>query len=208
MITILVLSQKGGSGKTTIAVHLAICYSKHGKKTVLLDLDPQASAYEWNEARPEAKQLDAVKTNASRLGDLLTTASQKGVDVAIVDTPPHSDSNAVISTDGADFILIPCRPVRFDMRAVLNTIEIAKMSGKPYAVVLNAAPVRGKLAKDSRAVLENRGIPVVEPILHHRSAYFHAVLDGQSVHEYQPRGKATGEINKLYLFFNKEVTNG
>ena len=66
-------------------------------------------------------------------------------------------------------------------------------------MVINAAP-RGKLAEEARAALEQQGITVIEPVLHHRAAYSHAVIDGRSVHEYEPDGKAAAEIDELYNF--------
>jgi chromosome partitioning protein len=81
----------------------------------------------------------------------------------------------------SDFILMPCRPARFDLKAIDSTAQIAKLARTPAAVVINAAP-RGKLAEEARA------------------AYSHAVIDGRSVHEYEPYGKAAAEIDALFAY--------
>ena len=197
MKTLVILAQKGGSGKTTIAVHMAVCAARQNRKTALLDIDPQGSAYGWNESRDEGHKLDAAKAEAGQIPALLEQAKHGGIDLAIIDTAPHSDSAAAIAVQFADLVLIPCRPARFDLDAIASTVQIANVAKKPVAVVINAAP-RGKLADEARAALERQGIMVIDTVLHQRAAYSHAVIDGRSVHEYEPDGKAAAEIDELY----------
>jgi chromosome partitioning protein len=94
-------------------------------------------------------------------------------------------------------VLIPCRPARFDLDAIASTVDIAKAANTPAAVVINAAP-RGRLADEARAALQRQGVTVLDLVLHQRAAYSHAVIDGRSVHEYEPEGKAAAEIDDLY----------
>jgi chromosome partitioning protein len=195
--TLAILAQKGGSGKTTVAVHMAVCAARRKLKTAILDIDPQQSAYRWNESRPEGQKLDAVRTDARQLAAMLQKAKAGGIDLAIIDTAPHSDSAAAIAAQLADYVLIPCRPARFDLDAIASTVEIAKAAQTPAAVVINAAP-RGRLAEEARAALQRQGITVIETVLHQRAAYSHAVIDGRSVHEYEPEGQAAAEIDQLY----------
>ncbi len=199
MKTLAILAQKGGSGKTTIAVHMAVCATRQNLRTALIDLDPQGSAHDWNESREDGEKLDAVKASSGQLAALLKQAKAAGADLAIVDTAPHSDSAAAIVAQLADFVLIPCRPARFDLKAIGSTAQIAKLAKTPAAVVINAAP-RGKLAEEARAALEPQGIAVIEPVLQQRAAYSHAVIDGHSVHEYEPHGKAAAEIDALFAY--------
>jgi chromosome partitioning protein len=210
MKTLAILAQKGGSGKTTVAVHMAVCAARQNRKTALIDIDPQGSAYGWNQSREDNHKLDAIKAEAGQIPALLQQAKAGGIDFAIIDTAPHSDSAAAVAAQFADFILIPCRPARFDLDAIASTIQIAKVAKKPAAVVINAAP-RGKLADEARAALEGQGITVLETVLHQRASYSHAVIDGRSVHEYEPDGKAAAEIDDLYnhitrLFGDTKVT--
>lgn len=191
------IAQKGGSGKTTLSVHIAVCATRQNLRTALIDLDPQGSAYDWNESRDDGDKLDAIKANYGQLAALLKQAKAAGADLVIVDTAPHSDSAAAIAAQLADFVLIPCRPARFDLKAIGSTAQIINLAKTPAAVVINAAP-RGKLAEEARAALEQQGITVIEPVLHHRAAYSHAVIDGRSVHEYEPDGKAAAEIDELF----------
>jgi chromosome partitioning protein len=197
MKTLAILAQKGGSGKTTLAVHMAVCATRQNLRTALIDLDPQGSAHDWNESREDGEKLDAVKASSGQLAALLKHAKAAGADLAIVDTAPHSDSAAAIVAQLADFILMPCRPARFDLKAIGSTAQVASLAKTPAAVVINAAP-RGKLAEEARAALEQQGIAVIEPVLQQRAAYSHAVIDGRSVHEYEPDGKAAAEIDALF----------
>jgi chromosome partitioning protein len=192
-----ILAQKGGSGKTTVAVHMAVCAARRKLKTAILDIDPQQSAYNWNKSRPKGQKLDAVTGDASELPGLLQKAKAAGIDLAIIDTAPHSDSAAALAAQLADYVLIPCRPARFDLDAIASTVDIARAANTPAAVVINAAP-RGRLAEEARAALQRKGITVIETVLHQRAAYSHAVIDGRSVHEYEPEGQAAAEIDQLY----------
>lgn len=200
--TLAIISQKGGSGKTTLAVHMAVCAAMQNRKTALLDIDPQRSAFQWNQSRPAGRKLDAVAAAAHQLAELLTKAAAAGVDLAIIDTPPHSNDDAAIAAQLADYVLIPARPARFDLDAIMSTIEIARAAKKPAAVIINAAP-RGRLADEARRSLERSGIIVIETVLHQRVAYSHAVIDGRAVHEYEPNGQATEEIDQLYNHITK-----
>lgn len=111
MKTIAVISQKGGAGKTTVAVHLAVCAEQNGHRVAPFDLDPQASAAKWADHRG-GNIPEVVSAQAARLPQLLAVARTGGAGLAIIDTAPNSDSSALIAAKAADFILIPCRPSR------------------------------------------------------------------------------------------------
>jgi len=197
MKTLAILAQKGGSGKTTVAVHMAVCATRRKLKTAIIDIDPQRSAYQWNASRPDDQKLDAVMADADQLAGLLHKAKAGGIDLTIIDTAPHSNASAAIAARLADYVLIPCRPARFDLDAIASTVDIARAANTPAAIVINAAP-RGRLAEEARAALMGKGITVIETVLHQRAAYSHAVIDGRSVHEYEPKGAAAAEIDDLY----------
>jgi chromosome partitioning protein len=198
MKTLAIISQKGGSGKTTLAVHMAVCATRRKLRTALIDLDPQGSAYDWNASREDGRKLDAVQASSGQLAALLKQAQAAGADLAIIDTAPHSDSAAAIAAQLADFILIPCRPARFDLKAIGSTAAIAGLAKTAAAVVINAAP-RGKLTEEARAALVRQSLTVLPAVLQQRAAYSHAVIDGRSVHEYEPDGKAAAEIDALFI---------
>jgi chromosome partitioning protein len=197
MKTLAILAQKGGSGKTTVAVHMAVCAAHRKLKVAIIDIDPQRSAFEWNQSRPDEMKLNAATADVKQLAGLLQTAKSGGMDMVIVDTAPHSNAAAAIAARLADYVLVPCRPARFDLDAIASTLEIAKAANTRAAVVINAAP-RGRLAGEARDALMRQGATVIETVLYQRAAYSHAVIDGRSVHEYEPKGAAAEEIDKLY----------
>ncbi len=154
MRIVAVISQKGGAGKTTLAIHLAVAAQQARKTSVIVDLDPQASAASWKDLRTEETPV-VVSAQAARLKQVLDAASKEGADLAIVDTAPHSESAALSAARSADLILIPCRPAILDLKAIGTTIDLVKLAGKQAFVVLNAVPPRGSLG-DVSGTLVNR----------------------------------------------------
>jgi chromosome partitioning protein len=197
MKIIVLLSQKGGTGKSTIATHLAVCAARDGKAVALFDIDPQASAAKWSDRRT-AEGPPVVRVGAAHLPNLVQQAREQGADVILIDTAGHADASSLHALQLADLVLIPCRPSAADLDAIEDTITLAQRAkqGKA-AVVINAAPIRGHLAEDARAAISER-IVVAPVALGHRSAYANAWIDGRSVEEYDPKGKAADEIRALY----------
>jgi chromosome partitioning protein len=197
MKIVVLLSQKGGTGKSTIATHLAVCAARHGKAVALFDIDPQASAVKWSDRRA-AEGPPVVRAGAAQLPHLVQQARQQGADIILIDTAGHADASSLHALQLADLVLIPCRPSAADLDAIEDTIALAQHAQRgKAAVVINAAPMRGHLAEDARAAISER-IPVAPVILGHRSAYANAWIDGRSVEEYDPTGKAADEIRALY----------
>lgn len=200
MKIIAVVSQKGGSGKTTVSVHLAACAVREGKAVALLDLDPQGSSYSWFSSRSSSNEFAAVKTTHNELPAILKNLENAKADLVIIDTAPHSNSSAAAAVELANFVLVACRPSRFDLEAVVNTMDIIHLT-KPtphHAVLINCAPPVGNLAEEARAALVGQGYPVLNSVICNRVAYNYAVTDGRSVDEYEPGGKAAKEISNLY----------
>ena len=135
---------------------------------------------------------------------LLKKAKAGGVDLVIIDTAPHSDKAAAIAAKNADFVLIPTRPSRFDLETVASTLSVVQLTKTPAAVVMNAAP-RGNLAIDAREALRAQGFPVLDVMVSNRVAFGHAVVDGRSVHEYEPNGKAAEDIDELFRVISETL---
>src|SRR6516225_966404 len=134
MKAIAVLSRKGGSGKTTLAVHLAVLAWQKGHRVALIDCDPQKSAGDWWRARQDDEPV-LVEAPAEGLGAVLGAARGDGVDVAFIDTAPHADTDATAAARAADLALIPCRPSILDLRAIGATVELVHAIKKPAAII-------------------------------------------------------------------------
>jgi chromosome partitioning protein len=200
MKTLALVSQKGGSGKTTLAVHLAVCAIQKKKAVALIDIDQQGSAADWYAARDGDKDLAAIHATAEDLTELIKKAKAGGADLVIIDTAPHSDKAAAIAAKLADLVLIPCRPSRFDMKAIGASFEIIRLTKTPAFIVMNGTQPIGQNAENAKAALKAQKLPVLEITISQRVAFSHAVLDGRSVHEYEPEGKAAQEIDALFSF--------
>lgn len=198
MKTVAILSQKGGTGKTTISLHLAVAAQQAGQAVVVIDLDPQASSAGWKDSRAGDDPV-VVSAPASRLTQALQAAENGGADLAIIDTAPHSGEVALAAAEVADLVLIPCRPGILDLRAIGTTARVVKLAGKPAYVVLNTVPPRASnVLADARAAVAVHGLDVAPVSLQQRAAYAHALTAGQTAQEYERGGKAADEIGSLY----------
>ena len=153
MKTLALIAQKGGVGKTTIAVNLAVAA---GVQTALFDLDQQESAVIWSDRRKE--ELPHVEfLTERRLPDGLQAAERQGFALAIIDTPPAAGPQAYTAAQSADLVLIPCRPSLIDLDAIRRTAQLIKAADVSAFVVLNAAPHSATtLLDDARAIVEAR----------------------------------------------------
>jgi len=200
MHTVAILSQKGGTGKTTIALHLAVAAEHAGQAAAVIDLDPQASAAGWKDSRAGETPV-VVSVPAARLSQALQVAEEAGAAMTVIDSAPHSSDVALAAAEAADLILIPCRPGILDLRAIATTARIAKLAGKSAYVVLNTMPPRApNVLADAKAAVAVHGLAVAPISIQQRAAYAHALTAGQTAPEYEPGGKAAEEIAQLYAW--------
>ena len=197
MKTIAIISQKGGAGKTTLAVHLAVAATLDQKTTAVIDLDPQASATEWGDSR-EAEDPAVTSAQASRLPKVLEAAQNSGADLVIIDTAPHSESSALAAARSADLVVIPCRPAIFDLRAIRATADLIELADAQACVVINATPARGTRAEEAALAISNYNLTVLPTRLGNRTAFNDSVTMGKTAQEYEPTGKAAREIDEVY----------
>jgi chromosome partitioning protein len=204
MKKIAILSQKGGAGKTTLAVHLAVAAELGGKSTAIIDLDPQASASDWGDSRDDETPV-VVSGQAARLSNMLEIAEDAGADLIIIDTAPHSENASLQAARAADYILVPCRPAILDLRAIGYTVDVVNLAKKPACVVLNAVPPQGSIAHDAAKAITQYDIEIAPIKLVQRVAYQHALTAGLTAQEYEPSGKAAFEIHQLYKWTAQQV---
>jgi chromosome partitioning protein len=194
MLTLALISQKGGSGKTTLAVHLACAAAQAGERVAVIDTDPQASARAWAQVRQQEEPAVLGATPAElprRLAALEAT-------LVVVDTAPHTAVSIATVAAVATALLIPCRPTALDLAAVAATVALARAAQKPTAFVLNACPARAPEVAEARTALAPHGFPVAPVLLGERRAYARAVAGGYAVTDYEPQGKAAQEIAALW----------
>lgn len=207
MYIVAIVAQKGGAGKTTLALCLAVAAVNDGKSVLVIDLDPQATASNWGDRRTSDQPV-ITSTQAARLPKLLSTAAENGADLVVVDTPPRLEQASMAAAGAAHLILIPCIPAINDLDTLDTTIELLKHAGKAKAiVVLNSAPARGARKEQAEEVVRSKGIMIAPFNFGHRTAFPDSAAFGQTPEEYEPRGKAAEETQKLYTFMCKHLTS-
>jgi chromosome partitioning protein len=200
--TIALVSQKGGSGKSSIAVHLAVAAYRKKKAVALIDLDPQGSVAGWAKRRGQDEPAVA-SARAQDLPRLLDSAKEQGADFVIIDTQGRVSVDVARVVALADVVLVPCRVGVYDVEASVQTAaELKAAKVRSAAFVLNAVPPRGSRHQEAREALSTL-LPVCPVMLHSYLAFGDALNDGRSVEELDPNGKAAAEIRALFTWVSK-----
>lgn len=202
MKTIAIVSQKGGAGKTTLAIHLAAAAVRAGLEAVIFDTDPQATATDWAEWRTRAGlgAPDVIDcASPPLLARKLRAAAELGAQLAVIDTPPHADIMAREACRAADLVLIPCRPQAFDLAAVATTADLARASSRPCWAMWMAGPQRApKTYADAGELMAKLGLALAPMMMTHRAVFHHSTGAGKVAAEIEPAGKAAAEVDRLW----------
>ena len=199
-----ILSRKGGTGKTLLAVHLAVAAELAGHTAVLIDLDPQESSSQWGENR-DTDTPAVVATYPERLTEILQLAEENGATLTIIDTSPNTEESTRDAARAADLVAIPCKPDAVSLRAINQTIQLIDLTKVAARIVLNDVPTRGDYAEQAENAVEIYGIPTAPYVVGHRMPLVHAFNASLSVQEYEPKGKASSEIRSLYEYLAGEM---
>lgn len=205
MKIIAIIGQKGGTGKTTTALGLAVCAELAGFATAVLDLDPQTNAANWKDRR-EASAPAVESIQPGRLRQTLKTAEANGAAFVFIDTPGKSDTAAIEAARVADLVLIPVRPQIFDLETLSAVSDALRVAGNPTAyVVLNGIhPSASRSPDEQREVIARAfDLPVCPVHLSHRAAFAEAPASGQTPQESDPAGKAAAELKALFGFVDR-----
>jgi len=204
MHILVVASQKGGSGKTTLCGHLAVEAQNAGVGAVaLIDTDPQGSLSHWWNARAAREPLFA-KVGLLELGEALEHLSRSGVRLAVIDTPPAITESISTVIGHADLVILPTRPSPHDLRAVGATVDIADSHGKPVLFVINAATPRARITGEAAVALSQHG--TVAPVtIHQRVDFAASMVDGRTVGEVMAKSASAKEIRELWIYVQSRL---
>lgn len=199
MKTIVIASQKGGAGKSTLAGHLAVAANKAGDgPTVLIDTDPQGSLSKWwSERKNEEPALAKIKLQ--ELNSTLQLLEDQKFSYAIIDTPPAITDSISRVVALADLVLIPTRPSPHDLRSIGETLSIVKKKGKPFSFIITQAKLNAKISQQAPAILAEYG-PVAPILIHDRVDYAWSMINGNTVLEIERPGKSAEEIEELWVY--------
>ena len=209
MNVITVASRKGGAGKTTLCAHLAA-------------LRPIAGAQAARSSTAIRRARSRCATGCARTRRMPFATAERGIDRALamaqvagaewvfIDTSPTMWVVVQEAIRAATLVLIPARPGFLDLDAVRETVKTARERNKPYAVVLNACPVKrdereAPAVAQSRAYLDREGVPVFAGQISHRAAFSLTLAAGASAGEAEPNSLAAAEIGKLWTAVEKSV---
>jgi chromosome partitioning protein len=198
MPTVAIVSQKGGSGKTTLAIHLAVCATNHGKHACVIDTDPQATAAAWGDWRGDYLP-EVITCPPARLVRTIQAATKAGAEFVVIDTPPHADAAAREAVKAADLVLIPTRLRAFDLHALDATSELIQYARKPAFVLFNAVPARAtRQVAEATQHVESQGLMVCPVRFGERAAFHHASGAGEVASEINAESKAAAEVDALW----------
>lgn len=204
---ITVAQQKGGSGKTTLAVNLAVGFARAGKAVALMDTDPQGSAGRWFMTRLEAIEAGAGGALAAAPEISFSTASAWGVgfelrklgqshDIVIIDTPPKADSDLRPALRASDLVLVPVASSHLDLWAVEMALYLAAREEVPAMIVMTRTRAGTRLAADVAAKAAELDTDIAEAGLANRVTYAETLGQGRAALE-APKGPAHDEVTRL-----------
>lgn len=204
MYTIVLASQKGGSGKTTLSGHLAVQAELAGAGPVaIIDTDPQGSLAAWWNTR-KAERPHFVQAGLPDLGKALEDLKNDGFRLVVIDTPPAITSSISQVIAHADLVIVPARPSPHDLRAVGATVDIAERHAKPVVFVLNAATARARITGEAAVALSQHG--TVAPVtIKNRVDFAASMVDGRTVTEAVPDGASANEVRDLWAYMQDKL---
>ena len=198
---ITIAQQKGGTGKTTLAVHLALAFIKYcNLKVAIIDTDPQGSLGKWFMIRSEKKISNENLTfkTASLWGAQYESKSlKKDHDIIIIDTPPKIESDARPAIEAADLVLIPVAPSHVDFWATEAIIDIAKKAKRKILIQINRVNHRSKLISQTLDYINSLKVKATDTLIGHRQIFVSSMGVGKTAVEKQRSGKAIQEIKDI-----------
>ncbi|MGP1395173.1 MAG: AAA family ATPase [Inquilinaceae bacterium] len=204
MQVLAIASRKGGSGKTTLAGHLAVQAEAAGAGPVaLIDIDPQGSLADWWNVRRADTPL-FVKTSVPRLSADIGKLRQAGVKLLIIDTPPALVSTMKDVIDLSDLVVIPTRPSPHDLRSIKATVDLVEHLGKPLVFVINGATPRARITSEAITILSKHGA-LAPSIIHQRVDFAGSMIDGRTVMELPGESRSADEIAQLWDYLQKRL---
>ena len=204
MIIISIVSQKGGGGKSMLARSLAIQSLMDGTRTCILDTDPQGTVVRWSKRRVDAAPT-VMSLDGLNIEGALKELKSRGGQVAIIDTPPHSQPIINMAVQAANAALLVTGPNPEDLEQVGVAAAIARGLRTPCGIVLNKTTVRVASLALARAALTSFELPVCPVAISQLVAHPYASADGLTAQEREPQSKAAAELAGVWSWMKTKV---
>jgi chromosome partitioning protein len=212
MHTIALVSQKGGTGKSTLAIGLALAAMQDGHKVCLLEADPQGTVSNWRRRRTLAEPIVETVFDAEAVERYVPFLDRCGVTLTVIDTAGGNNDAAAAAIRIADLCLIPARPSPADIEAAAPTLAAIRAVDKPFAFVLNQTPVRSYRLNNAAEALSgtatslNSAGVLALPFIVLRNDHQDALSAGLAVSEYALGGKSAEEIRGLWQWVSGRLS--
>ncbi|MEM9440271.1 MAG: ParA family partition ATPase [Pseudomonadota bacterium] len=197
---IVIAQQKGGAGKTTLAIQLAVAWQQMGKQIAMIDVDPQGSLTAWRHLRDSSvgkEEGPGVDTLSGwRLSNRLSKTSSDA-DIVVVDSPPHAETDAKAAVRAADLVLLPIQPTMLDLWATAATLALAEAENTKALLVLNRVPPRSLTADAVATEIKRKKWPAARARLGNRQAFAASISEGKGVIETARSSMAGKEVEAL-----------
>ena len=212
MHTIVLATQKGGSGKSALTIGLALAAMQDGHTVRLIETDPQGTLSNWKRRRTNAEPIVEPINNTGEIGQRLQAYQRSGVTLTIIDTAGSVNAMTTAAIRSADLCLIPARPSPADIEATAPTLSVIRSCDKPFAFVLNQTPFRGQRINNAAALGDEAALDVsgvlALPYIVMRNDHQDALGAGLVVTEYAPAGKSAEEVRDLWRWVERKLTGG
>ena len=204
MKVLVLASQKGGVGKTTLTAHLAVEAERSGMGSVaLIDTDPQMGLTGWWKVR-EAESIPMISVLPAGLGATLKRLQSSGIALVVIDTPPAITASIRDTVRHADLVVIPAKPSPHDLRAVGATVDIVEGERRAMVFVVNQATSRARITGEAAISLSQHGV-VAPTTIHHRVDFATSMINGQVSVELDPKSRSAAEVTELWTYVSSRM---
>lgn len=205
MKTISLLAQKGGAGKTTLALHWAV-EADVGRKTsvAVIDIDLQGSAASWALRRGKDTPI-MLQANEDNVREAVGVCKKNGMNFVFIDTMPRVERSTLEAAKVSDLAVIPCGPAILDIEAIGSTVEIIERAGIMGVIVINQGRPGSQINEKAADALKQYGLPVCPVKIMRRAALADAFNDGRAVRELSPRSKGAQEITASWRWAKRRL---